>query len=336
MATESSSFKIFVRKVGEDPQEVFVTPTTTVAEIKAQKGLKGYVLCFKGHRKVADTMSTLGIQAGDTISAINTSHSGEYQAAQRLKRGKEKGGSAFSRAYTHLNMHEQTRATVVAAVMDESQKTRNDIAGMHEDLKTLAAAQSANPAPHPTPCTGELEAMVLVLDKFRVGRMNQILEQFAIQRPRGLTCKAKAKLIVEQVPRLELMKLLNEATLPPPPAPDGEAAEPPAKCSRLQAPDSPTRADLEKKSMRELREMLKERFIKVRSHSKKPLIDALLAQKGTDSTTASGSCGAAKEMEEFWSEIFNQTATLEAKGKKGDTAAPAPAGAGSSTAREEA
>ena len=58
--------------------------------------------------------------------------------------------------------------------------------------------------------------------------------------------------------------------------------------------------------MRELREMLKERFIKVRSHSKQPLIDALLAAEGTDSTTASGSCDATKEMIEFWSEIFKQ------------------------------
>ena len=36
MALESS-FQIFVRKTGEAPQEVHVTPTTTVAEIKAQK-----------------------------------------------------------------------------------------------------------------------------------------------------------------------------------------------------------------------------------------------------------------------------------------------------------
>ena len=91
MAAESSSFKMFVRKVGEDPQEVFVTPTTTVAEIKTQKGLKGYVFCFKGNRTVTDTMRTLGVQAGDTISAINTNQSGEYQAAKRLKRGQEKG-----------------------------------------------------------------------------------------------------------------------------------------------------------------------------------------------------------------------------------------------------
>ena len=113
MAAGSSSFKISVRKVGEEPQEVFVTPATTVAEIKAEKGLKGYVFCFKGNRKVTDTMSTLGVQPGDTISAINANQSGEYQAARRLKRGKEKGGSSFpkhTRTATCINRREQPRS----------------------------------------------------------------------------------------------------------------------------------------------------------------------------------------------------------------------------------
>ena len=124
MAADSSSFMIFVRKVGEDPQAVSVTPTTTVAEIKAQQGLKGYVFCFKGNRKVADTMSTLGVQAGDTISATYTSQGGKYQAAQRLKRGKENGGSVFSKAHTHLNLHQQTRATTAAAVIAAADRLR--------------------------------------------------------------------------------------------------------------------------------------------------------------------------------------------------------------------
>ena len=67
-----NSFCIFVAKIGEAPQEVHVTPTTTVAEIKVQKDLKGYVCCFKGNRKDGDTMTTLGIQSGNTIKVFKT------------------------------------------------------------------------------------------------------------------------------------------------------------------------------------------------------------------------------------------------------------------------
>ena len=55
-----------------------------------------------------------------------------------------------------------------------------------------------------------------------------------------------------------------------------EEEPPPPKRPRLQASDSPSRADLAQKSIGELCEMLKELFIKTKSRSKKPLVDALL------------------------------------------------------------
>ena len=123
-----NSFRIFVRKTGEAPQEVHVTPTTTVAEIKAQKDLKGYVCCFKGNRKDGDTMTTLGIQSGNTINVFKTAQSPAYQAAKRLQRGKAKGRTAQSTAHAHLNLHRQTQEVVVEAIMTESQQTREAVA----------------------------------------------------------------------------------------------------------------------------------------------------------------------------------------------------------------
>ena len=102
------SFQIFIRKTGEVPQAISVTPTTTAAEIKAQKDLKGYVCCFKGNRSDADTMTMLGVHIGDTINVFRTAQNPAYQAAKRLQRGKAKGGTAQSRARTHLNLHRQT------------------------------------------------------------------------------------------------------------------------------------------------------------------------------------------------------------------------------------
>ena len=88
------------------------------------------------------------------------------------------------------------------------------------------------------PRLDELDVMELVSERFKVSRMTAVLDQFKIKRPRGLANKGKAKLIVNQVPREGLMKLLNEATLPP--SRDGEATEepPPAKCPRTQASGS--------------------------------------------------------------------------------------------------
>ena len=154
MAPENS-FQIFVRKTGEAPQEVHVTPTTTVAEIKAQKDLKGYVCCFKGNRKDGDTMTALGVQSGDTINVFRTAQNPAYQAAKRLQRGKAKGGTAQSTAHAHLNLHRQTQEVVVEALMTENQQTREAVAEVRvgveklgEQLQTDARPSWSSPTYH--------------------------------------------------------------------------------------------------------------------------------------------------------------------------------------------
>ena len=182
MALENS-FRIFVRKTGEAPQEVHVTPTTTVAEIKAQKDLKGYVCCFKGNRKDGDTMTTLGIQNGGTINVFRTAQNPAYQAAKRLHRGKAKGGTAQSTAHAHLNLHRETQEVVVEALMTENQQTREAVAEVRVGVEKLLDFHEKSPPPR----LDDLDVMELVQERFKVGRMNEVLEQFDIERPRGLT-----------------------------------------------------------------------------------------------------------------------------------------------------
>ena len=182
MALENS-FQIFVRKTGEAPQEVHVTPTTTVAEIKAQKDLKGYVCCFKGNRKDGDTMTTLGIQNGGTINVFRTAQNPAYQAAKRLQRGKAKGGTAQSTAHAHLNLHRETQEVVVEALMTENQQTREAVAEVRVGVEKLLDFHEKSPPPR----LDDLDVMELVQERFKVGRMNEVLEQFDIERPRGLT-----------------------------------------------------------------------------------------------------------------------------------------------------
>ena len=78
LPTTAAAFKVFIRKVGEEGQEVEVTPESTVGEIKAQQGLKGYSLRFKRythrsgmlrHPCANVKMTDLGVKAGETILA---------------------------------------------------------------------------------------------------------------------------------------------------------------------------------------------------------------------------------------------------------------------------
>ncbi len=146
MAAEDS-FKILVRKAGEEASEIAVTAATTIAEIKSQKGLKGYVCCYKGNRKDAETMAALGMKPGDTISVCKTAQTAVYQATRKLQRGKAKGGTAKSTAHAHL--HTQTQAVVVEAVMTEGQRNHEQMQNNH---KEVMSAVTQAPASRTFPC----------------------------------------------------------------------------------------------------------------------------------------------------------------------------------------
>ena len=106
------AFKVFLRKSGEEPLGVSVTPATTIAEIKSQMDLRGHAFCFKGNRKDAETMESVGLAAGDTISVIKTSPSAAYTARARLKRGETKR----SAAHAHLNIEQPSKRRKTSAV----------------------------------------------------------------------------------------------------------------------------------------------------------------------------------------------------------------------------
>ena len=101
--------------------EVEVTPETTMKQIKDSHELVGYVLSFKGHRKNIESVADIGIQAGETISVVKTGLTPEQKAAWRLKSGRSQKTNA------HSHLHAQTQATVVGAVMEESELSRTTI-----------------------------------------------------------------------------------------------------------------------------------------------------------------------------------------------------------------
>ena len=72
-----AAFAVFIRKVGEGPLEVEVTPEVTVGELKANNDLKGYAARFKGPWKDGNTMADLRIKTGETTNVCKTSYSAE-------------------------------------------------------------------------------------------------------------------------------------------------------------------------------------------------------------------------------------------------------------------
>ena len=142
-----AAFNIFIRKAGEEGQEVEVTPQTTVGEIKAKR-LKGYAVRFKGPWKDGAKMADLGIKDGETINMCKTGRSAVQKASLRLI----KGDTKKSTAHSHLNLHAQTQGVVVEAVMAEGQRVsgkmdelRDDVQGMQNILRGKKNRSSRGP-----------------------------------------------------------------------------------------------------------------------------------------------------------------------------------------------
>ena len=130
-----AAFTIFIRKVGEEGQEVEVTPETTIGELKAQQGLKGYGFRFKGPWKDSAKIADIGIKAGETLNVCKAAPTPKQQAALRLKSGDTKK----STAHTHLNLHAATQGVVVAAIMAEGQQVSGEV----QEVKTVSRRSSA-------------------------------------------------------------------------------------------------------------------------------------------------------------------------------------------------
>ena len=103
--------------------ETQVTPETTMRDLKARCDLKGYQLSFKGTRNDGIRVADLGIQPGETISAIRTGYTPGNQASWRKKTGRSK----VSRVHD-----------VVEAVMNEGGKVSREVADVGAGVKKLA------------------------------------------------------------------------------------------------------------------------------------------------------------------------------------------------------
>ena len=134
-----AAFKVFLRKTGETGVEAEVMPETLMSDLKVRRDLVGYTMSYKGHLKNATRMADLGIKAGETISAVKTRQTPVRQVELRLKTGH----IIWTTAHSHLNLHVQTQAMVVSAVMEESElnrkTTKEESASIHKVLGNLTA-----------------------------------------------------------------------------------------------------------------------------------------------------------------------------------------------------
>ena len=110
----AEQFQIFLRKPGEEPTPIHVSPTDTIQDVKSGHDLSKMRL-FLGRKflKNATTLAEQGIKANTSLNALaanappaNFASRGEYQSAQKLKRGEIK----ISRVHSHL--HDRTQSVV--------------------------------------------------------------------------------------------------------------------------------------------------------------------------------------------------------------------------------
>ena len=198
-----ATIQIFIQSPHNDPLSVEVDPGSTVKDVKRICNFVGANLRFKGVPILnTDTLSGKGVAGGDTVHAFpaNKERSGDaaYQAQQRLGKGKT------LRSTAHPYLHQQTQAVV----MDTSRRTQERVDSrcdkLEQKMDTLLEHHERVPPSNPD----DLELMERVLNRFKVGRMNAILQEFKIERPAGVKREGKAALIVKTVPREQLVKLI--------------------------------------------------------------------------------------------------------------------------------
>ena len=111
----ASSMKIFIKKVGEEPQELTVNLCDTVLQVKERLQLNSVSLRLRQTPlKNSTTMEQAGVQEGAVLTAFatNTAPQGfdnrnQYQAARSLKLGKT------HKSVAHASLHQATQAVVM-------------------------------------------------------------------------------------------------------------------------------------------------------------------------------------------------------------------------------
>ena len=82
--------------------------------------------------------------------------------------------------------------------VDIKEHVRNENAEQNKKLDQILVNLVTLNA-HPPPRLDDLDVMQRVQERFNAGRMNEILAEYGIERPRGITCTDKAKLLVNRV-----------------------------------------------------------------------------------------------------------------------------------------
>ncbi len=110
----ASSMKIFIKKVGEEPQELTVNLCDTVLQVKERLQLNSVSLRLRQTPlKNSTTMEQAGVQEGAVLTAFATNKApqgfdnrNQYQAARSLKLGKT------HKSVAHASLRQATQAVV--------------------------------------------------------------------------------------------------------------------------------------------------------------------------------------------------------------------------------
>ena len=208
MAQKVDTIQLSIKKPHHDPVAVHLDPSITIKTLKADHGFVNHSIQHKGKSLKNDkTVQFYNLQPGDTLHAFPSNSSASYQQIRRVNKGLVKNPTA-------RHNHEQTQAVV----MDEGQRARDTVNNRCDAIESKVDKVLEFHERVPPSNPGDLDLMAKVLNKCRVRRMNQILQDFNVKRPGGVKREGKAALIVKHVPREQLLKLLD--------APDGHGERP--------------------------------------------------------------------------------------------------------------
>ena len=198
---------VFVKVAGCEPTWARVNATTPVSALKDELNLCEVALWY-GRKYLASSKTLLdqGVPDGATLNALkSTRASAAGQAAAKLARGTIK----VSRMHPSLNkrLHEQTQSVVMEECRelgDRVDKVRTEHGGK---LDQLLAYHEAKPQLNEE----STDLMVMVLQTFRVARMDEILDEHGIDREKA-SKNAKANLIAKRLDYVLIRELLAKET----------------------------------------------------------------------------------------------------------------------------
>ena len=191
-----------------EPMRFDGTPLDSTVAVFKQEVAKRFEASFafqlhlkSRYCKDAETLAEIGVVDGTSLRMQRTVGA-ETKGVKRFRDGESKRSK-----YAHLAAQNTAIQQAVGGVATTQATLLEGQTKMQADVTAIRVAVEGAP---PVNIPGELQLMELILDKLKVGFMNELLLRWGIDRPPGIKKNGKARLLAQKAPLAELQEVLRD------------------------------------------------------------------------------------------------------------------------------